>query len=51
VNPVLALKGTVGAKSLNPTPYDADVYRQAIGAGVMVALVVFSVLCLVFLLW
>jgi multicomponent Na+:H+ antiporter subunit D len=49
-NPVLALKGTVGAKSLNPVPYDADVYRQAIGAGVMVALVVFSLLCLVFLL-
>ena len=50
VNPVLALKGTIGAKSLNPAPYDADAYRQAIGAGVMVALVVFSLLCLVFLL-
>ena len=48
-NPVLSLKAAVGARGINRIPYDADTYRQAVGAGVMLALVVFSFLCLVFL--
>jgi len=49
-NPVLSLKAALGAKSVNLTPYDADTSRKAIGAGVMLALGVFSFFCLVFLL-
>jgi multicomponent Na+:H+ antiporter subunit D len=49
-NPVQSLRGMLGAKALKPIPYDANTYRQEIGAGVMIALVVFSFLCLVFLL-
>lgn len=49
-NPVQSLRGMLGAKAFKPIPYDANTYRQEIGAGVMIALVVFSFLCLVFLL-
>jgi multicomponent Na+:H+ antiporter subunit D len=50
VNPFVALKGNTGGGSDDPRPYDADNYRQVVGAGVMLALIVFSFLCLVFLL-
>lgn len=49
VNPALAFKGGAGGGT-EPRPYEADDYRQAVGAGVMLALIVFSLLCLVFLL-
>jgi multicomponent Na+:H+ antiporter subunit D len=49
-NPVLALKSGLRGENGNPAPYNADVHRQAVGAGVMIALIVFSFFCLVFLL-
>jgi hypothetical protein len=49
-NPVLALRSGLRGGTLNPAPYNADIHRQAVGAGVMIALIVFSFFCLVFLL-
>ncbi|MEW6263672.1 MAG: Na(+)/H(+) antiporter subunit D [Thermodesulfobacteriota bacterium] len=49
-NPGLSLKAVLSGQQVNPAPYDADTYRRAVGAGVMLALVLFSFLCLVFLL-
>ncbi len=49
-NPILSLKAAFWGESADPKPYDADDYRQAIGAGVMLLLVMFSVFCLIFLL-
>jgi len=48
MNPILAIKGEQGGDQ-EPSVYDADRYRQAVGVGVMLALVVFAFLCLVFL--
>ncbi len=49
-NPLLCLKSSILGKGFNHPPYDADASRQAIGAGVMFLLMIFSVFCLIFLL-
>jgi multicomponent Na+:H+ antiporter subunit D len=49
-NPVLSARGAFRGGAVDSTPYDPDMCRQAIGSGVMLALLVFVVLCAIFLL-
>jgi multicomponent Na+:H+ antiporter subunit D len=49
-NPLVTVRSALRGSAVNPTPYDPDTFRRAVGSGVMLALVLFSFLCIVFLL-
>jgi len=46
-NPICAVESLFSKKKHGVPPYDADTYRQAIGIGIMISIILFCVVCFV----